>query len=269
MPSPFPGIDPWLEGSAHWQGFQNSFVTYLRDELRAVLPRGYRVSTEVRVYFEREDLLGPTAERVPDVEVYRRGGAPGTAVLERPVIEEGVLLGGAAVERREAWLAIRSLPNDELVTALEVLSPSNKRSGDGRAPYRVKQEQLAASGVNLVEIDMVRGGQHTVRAPAEWLTSLPPYDHLTTVYRAAWPAYVQVIHWTLRDPLPVVPIPLDPSVPEPRVDLQPVYARAYENGDLAYFLRHRGTLAPPVTPADEEWARSLAAALPHETATDG
>lgn len=41
MPSPYPGMDPYLEGSPYWQGFQNSLMTYLRDALQPALPANY------------------------------------------------------------------------------------------------------------------------------------------------------------------------------------------------------------------------------------
>jgi hypothetical protein len=260
MPSPFPGMDPWIEGSPFWEGFHHSFVTYLRDDLRPLLPPGYRARMEVRVYVEREELRGRPPERVPDVEVYRTGGGGGAAVLEHPPIEEGILLGGAAVERREAWIGIRSLPDDALITAIEVLSPSNKKGSDGRGAYLLKQEQLSQAGVNLVEIDLLRGGTHTLCFREELLARVPPHHYLAAVYRAAWPQHVQVIHWTLREALPTVPVPLAPETPEPRVALQPIFERAYDNGDLGHFLRARGRLSPPLAPGDEEWARSLCGA---------
>lgn len=257
MTCPFPGVDPWLESSPFWQGFHTSFLTYLRDELRPLLPDGYKASLEVRVYIDRELLLSPPHERVPDVEVYRSRGKSETAVLDRPDIAEGILLGGPGVERKEAWLGIRSLPDDELITSIEVLSPSNKQDGDGRVSYRDKQAQLAASGVNLVEIDMLRGGVHTAHLPREWLQGTSP-DHFVAIYRTKWPNYSQLISWGLRQPLPTIPIPLDPGASEPRISLQSIYERAYDNGDIAYYLRNRKHQPEPrlATP-DLEWASTL------------
>jgi hypothetical protein len=253
---PFPGMDPWLEGSPFWQGFHNSFLTYLRDDLRERLPEGYRLSLEVRVYLESDYLPTRLTERVPDVEVYSERGRGGAAVLERPHIEEGVLLGGPLVERREAWVAVRSLPNDELVTSIELLSPSNKR-GDEREAYLRKQRQLTQGGVNLVEIDLLRGGSPTVHVPPEWLSDVPRHDYLAAVFRAAWPGYTQVLPWTLRDPLPSVPVPLLPDAPEPKIDLQGVFVRTYDQGDMAHFLRLREPLRPPLRPEDAAWADTL------------
>jgi hypothetical protein len=255
MSNPFPGVDPWLESSPFWQGFHTSFLTYLRDELRPALPEGYKASLEVRVYVDRELILNPPHERVPDVEIYREKGRGASTVLDRPEIQEGILLGGAGVERREAWLGIRSLPGDDLITSIEVLSPANK-CGEGRIAYQDKQMQLASAGVNLVEVDMLRGGAHTAHLPQEWLNGVTS-EYFAAIHRAKWPNYSQVIPWSLRDSLPVIPIPLAAGDVEPRIALQPIYDKAYENGDLAYYLRNRKPPEPRLLTEDHQWAKEL------------
>ncbi len=38
MPSPFPGMDPYLEDPAFWEDFHDRFVTYWSDVLNGSLP---------------------------------------------------------------------------------------------------------------------------------------------------------------------------------------------------------------------------------------
>ncbi len=38
MPSPFPGVDPFIEDQQFWPDFQQSFMTYWRDQLLELLP---------------------------------------------------------------------------------------------------------------------------------------------------------------------------------------------------------------------------------------
>jgi len=57
---------------------------------------------------------------------------------------------------RHTFLEIRDCDNRQLVTVLELLSPSNKRPGPDREQYLAKRQQLLASSVHLVELDLLR-----------------------------------------------------------------------------------------------------------------
>src|ERR1044071_2784134 len=117
MKCPFPGMDPWLEGSGLWQGFHNRFLTYIADAIQPQLPSNYVATLEVRIYLEdRGPQLRPSV-RIPDVEVVRTG--PSVAVLERPSTESsvGYRLEIEPVEVREAYLVIRDISAGELVTS--------------------------------------------------------------------------------------------------------------------------------------------------------
>ena len=63
-------------------------------------------------------------------------------------------------EHREHYLVLRDRGKNELVTVIEVLSPTNKLPGsDGNKEYTQKRERLLNSHVNFIEIDLLRGGQ--------------------------------------------------------------------------------------------------------------
>jgi hypothetical protein len=260
MPGPFPGMDPYLESGDLWQGFHNRFMTYACDALQPRLPAGYIATLEMRIFVGRGEPEDGAGERIPDVEVLRTGRhAGGAAVAEpgAPVGLAGYWIEDLPVERREAYVNIRALEGSRLVTSIELLSPSNKRSGQGRREYVRKQEEMQDAGVSLVEIDLLRGGQHTVAVPEGLLAGLPPYDYLACVWRAYRPWGFQVLPWALREPLPEVPIPLAAEDEEPRLDLQALLEECYEKGRYRELLSYRGEPSPALRSDDAAWAREL------------
>src|SRR5688500_10610589 len=106
-------------------------------------------------------------------------------------------------ERRETFLVIRERETMEIVTVIETLSPANKRaSSDGREQYLAKREEILRSRTNLVEIDLLRGGK---RLPAQ---GMPTGDYYALVSRGHKRPRTDVYAWSIRQPLPEIPIPL-------------------------------------------------------------
>ena len=160
--SPFPGMDPYLEDPAFWQDFHQSFITYCRDYLLDRLPAAYDARANERI---RLVELPPEADRdpLPDVAVLRhRWGVPatpgaaatggGVATLEPVSVPMPV-----SAEVKDAWIEILHRPERELVTVIELLSPSNK-AGAGYGEYLAKRRAVLEQHANLVEIDPVKGG---------------------------------------------------------------------------------------------------------------
>lgn len=257
MPSPFPGIDPFLEGP-EWTDFHTTFLVTLREELmRQVSPR-YVVRVDRRVYLEptaEEELSPRVSVALPDVLIRKASSAPlptsaGTATLAQPV--QGLL--PELVEVHETYLEIRELATQRVVTALELMSPSNKRAGsEGREHYLTKRNAIVRSPTHLVELDFLRGGR---RVPLR--TALPAGDYYVILSRVALRPHVEIYVWSLREPLPTVPIPLldgDPDVP---LDLQAVFDTTYGRGRYDVMLRpYRGeAVQPPVSAEDQAWIRN-------------
>jgi hypothetical protein len=126
-------------------------------------------------------------------------------------------------EQRERYIAIVSLPNRELVTVIELLSPANKRVGaDGRCEYLRKREQILQSAVHLVEIDLLLKGE---RLPT--VEPLPEGDYYAFVSRSEYRPAVEVYHWRREERMPTIPIPLLREDGEVYLDLQAVYEETY------------------------------------------
>src|SRR4051812_42591652 len=179
MPSPFPGMDPFLEHPATFPAIHGSWITYLREFLQARLPEPYFAESGERLWVEAtERSIGP------DVDVLRGdqpsppavGGQEGVAVA---TTAQPLVITVPHEERRETWLEIRSATPDgeRVVTTIEVLSPTNKTPGPkGRTLYLQKQQEILDSDVHLVEIDLLRAGTHTTAVPLDLLRKhAPPF----------------------------------------------------------------------------------------------
>jgi hypothetical protein len=154
-----------------------------------------------------------------------------------------------------AFLEIRDRGNRQLVTVLELLSPSNKRPGPDRAQYLAKRQQLLASSVHLVELDLLRGGP---RLPIEYL---PSCDYCVMVSRYEDRPQVGLWPLGLRDTLPTIPVPLL-AQERATLDLQSALHQVYDAAGYEDYL-YAHTPTPPLQGADAEWAKELLAARGH------
>jgi hypothetical protein len=257
MPSPFPGMDPYLEAPAFWQDFHRSFITYCRDALLDKLPDEYeaRIDEQVRLIEHNEERL---TTRLPDVAITRsskpvtpsasaRGAA--AATLEPVSIPMQI----QAEEVRESWIEILHRPERSLVTVIEVLSPANK-TGVGYWEYRNKRLNLLEQRASLVELDLLLRGRRNELGQA-----LPQGDYYSYVIRAANRTNAEVYSWFLRDPLPTIPVPLKIPDPDIGLNIAEVFAVTYERGRYKRSLPYH---TPPQVPLQGElmkWATECGA----------
>lgn len=256
MPSPFPGMDPWLERPMVFPTLHNNLITYLQAALKRLLPRGYIAAGANRVYVDPQlkrepdfGVFGP-AEPHPDSGSAAAFGA-GLLVIESDAVSDPI---------EEPYLEILSAEDDRLVTAIEVVSLANKRpGGGGRLSYQQKQGEYRAAGVNLVEIDLLRRGPHTTAVSEYRLrASAPDFDYHVCVSNVAFPRRCFVAAIKLTDRLPEIPIPLDGGVPAVPLDFQAVFDRCYDDGPLPDLARYdRKQPDPPLTPEQQAWAEGV------------
>jgi hypothetical protein len=261
MPSPFPGMDPYLEHPEFFPGLHDSLLIYLREALQAQLPEAYYADIRSRVWIEYTNRVIE-----PDVNLLRTdrpsgplpqpaGGEGAVAVRTPPVV---VTVPGE--ERTESYLEIYTVRgNHSLVTAIEVLSPSNKTGGThGREEYLKKQAELLNSRVNLVEIDLLRAGQHTTAAPRkDVLKAAGSFDYHISIRRMD-DLFQYLVHpIRLEKSLPEIVIPLLPGDPGVNIDLQAVFDRCYDTGPYRRADPYRQPPEPPLTLEQAEWATRL------------
>jgi len=223
MPSPFPGMDPYLEGSL-WMTVHTQLSAEIARQLAPKLRPRYLAMTTERFVLEMPDSVAiATTSLYPDVGVtptLRRAppGNMGTAIAPPPL----QLATAMPTPVPHVTVEIRDTANRRLVTAIEVLSPTNKR-GEGREEYLAKRGRLLLSTAHLLEIDLLRVGQ---RVPMQ--QPLPPASYFVFVSRADSRPLIGVWPIALNEPLPSVPVPLLPADPDVPLDLQLALTTVYD-----------------------------------------
>jgi hypothetical protein len=245
MPSPFPGMDPWLESPDIWPDFHNRFATGLSAWLNRRLPKPYYARLEMRPEVGVvEDEGGYERRIVPDVSVVRRPGGDTAVALADPAvraISDSFEVTVFSETGNHAFVEIRDpSQGHHLITLIEIVSPANKNPGPDRDAYLKKQAEVLGSDANLIEIDLLRDGRRTFDAP-ELMAILantakkPDYVILLNraSKRAANHAAYQVFASVMTDPLPCIPLPLRDGKPEIAVDLQHIFQNVYDDGPYA------------------------------------
>ena len=254
MPSPFPGMDPFLE-SQEWEDFHASLNLAIRDSLSPRLAPRYVVRVERRVYVESPSEGRPSFPRSDAIVLQTAESAGRTPIAAGLATTLGPFECELPMpeERRETYLVIRLREAMEVVTGLETLSPSNKRSGGGgRRKYLKKRKAVLGSRAHLVELDLLRGGRRLPMA-----TPLPQGDYFAIVSRRQRRPKAAVYAWTIRDPLPTIPVPLKKGDPDVPLDFQAVFRTVYDRARYDLSLDYDATLQPPLSEDDAEWVRRL------------
>jgi hypothetical protein len=159
------------------------------------------------------------------------------------------------VEMREVFIEILPVGDESrVITVIEVLSPSNKGAGRaGRALYLTKQQELFESQTHLIEIDLLRRGEHTVVVPRERLVSRGNWDYFVCLHRGKQGNRCEVWPVTVRQSLPRIHVPLADGDPDVVLDLQAVFNRCYDEGAYARCLDYRREPTPPLQGEDGMW----------------
>jgi hypothetical protein len=255
MPSPFPGMDPYLE--AHWRDVHASLIIYTRDALQGVLPSSLRARVEESVLLETPKGLGdhPLFPDVRVVEYASTGNLVETRRETGVAVVEPLLVEAEPEPVTETFIEIIDRESgNRVVTVIEFLSPSNKSPGSNREQYLSKQRNICSSDANLVEIDLNRFGIHTL---AFMLGHIKPQfrtPYMACVRRATLRGKAQVYPMPLWERLPIVKIPLRPDDADVPLDLQALVEQCYRNGAYEGTLNYAIDPDPALSGADAEWA---------------
>ena len=264
MPSPFPGMDPWLEDPARWPGVHQALITYLRDAMQPHLRPRYAATIGERIY----------------VAAHHRSIYPDVMVVQRPLKEAALEYAAEAPsisrdddEVAEPWII--SLPSDEVripcieivqtdtgevVTIIELLSPINKAEGAGREQYLKKRAEVLQSQANLVEVDLLGAGLRTIPTPFDATGRPPRHRYLIGVYRATDRDRVAVYPIRLDQRLPRFRVPLRPPDCDIVVDLQAAFERCYDNGAYADLVNYAQPAPAALSTEEAAWVQAHLAA---------
>lgn len=257
MPSPFPGMDPYLEGYL-WPDVHHRLATQISDQLMPLLRPRYVARIEVQVVTDES----PEAEigiMYPDVEIVRSPRPPEMPIsppqigpLNTPTITPVSLsVPLLEVEARLANVEIRDTAQNQLITSIEILSSINERE-PGLTKYREKRRRLHEAGVHLLEIDLLRRGQRPFAHPR-----IPASAYLVALTRAqANVADIWAIN--LSDPLPVVSVPLRPPDEDVALDLALAFTTIYDRAAYDLSLNYNDSPPPPpLTFTEQTWSKKL------------
>jgi hypothetical protein len=231
MPSPFPGMDPYLENPSIWPDFHQALSNEIRNALNSQLPSPYYARVEMR----------------PEVGIVEEG-------------QEWVQ------SFHHYFVEIRdSNQGHKRITLIEILSPSNKKNGPDRRAYVAKQTEVLRSDANLIEIDLLRKGKRVHPHPEMegFLSGLNTrIDYFISVNRA-WKRHEESIGYLLfplsiQQGLPCIPVPLRENLPEVPLDLQYVFTRAYDGGPCRKgAVDYTQPPNPSLGDTDGDWALAL------------
>ena len=258
MPSPFPGMDPYLEGYL-WPDVHHRLATQISDQLMPLLRPRYVARIEIQVVPD-ETPEADIGIMYPDVEIVRArqsdsalpSASAATGALtaaSQPITPAALSVPLLDIEVRLATVEIRDTAYNRLVTSIEILSPVNKRE-PGLSKYRDKRRQLHAADVHILEIDLLRRGQRPLAHPR-----IPQSAYRITLIRAT--ARCADI-WALRlqDALPVVPVPLRPPDGDIPLDLATAFTTIYDRAAYDLSLNYDAPPPPPPLLAEEHtWVR--------------
>lgn len=251
MPSPFPGMDPWLEHPADWPGLHHLLISAAAGLLNKQLKsRGYFVKVDERIWLEE-----PPAVVRPDLAIIGRR-ATQAASASTAVADEPLTIRVLTEEVHEGVLEIYDAKGRHLVTGIEVVSPSNKAKGRGRDSYRRKRREWRRAGVNFVEIDLLRGGQHLVDVPKSALASVPSWGYLASVARGHR-SEREVYPISLRQRLPRIRVPLKSADEDAVLDVQAALDEAYDAGPFSQSIDYNLDPTPPLSPTDKDWTDGI------------
>lgn len=259
MPSPFPGMDPYLE--QFWRDIHARLIIYAADQLQTRLPPGLRARVEERVFVE--PAFGTSRSVYPDIRVVERGrghaAAASSGAIPGPALAEPLVIYLPDEPVTERYIDIIDVGSGRrVVTAIEVLSLANKAPGEGQELYRKKQRELRDGRVNLVEIDLLRAGDRVLSVGAARIPPAHRTPYQVCVYRAtaAVPAW-EIYRVPLRERLPVIRIPLRLTDTDIPLDLQALIDQCYHNGGYDEDIDYSTEPTPSLEVADARWADAL------------
>lgn len=261
MAPPFPGMDPFIESQV-WEDFHLHYMSAMLEPLALQVRPRYVVRAERRIYVEhargdpaRHLRADVAVARTPEPAPSHDPAGPSSRADRGPSDDSipVVLTLPMPEEKRESYLTIRHRDTLEVVAIIELLSPTNKRTGsDGQREYLEKREQVLTSATHLIELDLLRVGD---RLPT--VEPLPSGDYYAFVSRANRRPSVEVYAWTLRDPMTTIRVPLSEGDSDVELDLQDVFNTVYERVGYDYSLDYRAAVYPPLGESAARWVEEI------------
>lgn len=256
MPSPFPGMNPYLEHPELFPGVHHYLISEIARFLSPQLRPKYRVAVEVRMYETTDD--SSLVVGIPDVTVKSRqiqdsnSSNMANVAVATPTSQPVKVKIPMPVAIKEGYLEVREVGTETLITTIEILSPSNKRVGKGREMYEEKREQVLASRTNLVEIDLLRRGN-----PMPIVDNNTQSQYRILVCRGNRRPNADLYAFNLPDVIPCFSLPLRAGDNEPVLDLQSLLNNVYDVYGYDLVVNYNDEPVPQLSKSDADWMDAL------------
>jgi hypothetical protein len=257
MPSPFPGMNPYLEQPTFWSSFHSRLIVAIADTLAPILRPYYYIEVESRTYFS--DTSEEITICIPDGVILSASPKSSFSQGTRSTLS-GVIVQAPPqrvtlpmpVEVKERYLEVREVGTDAVITVIEVLSPKNKRRGEGRLMYERKRQTILGSLSHLVEIDLLRSG-FAMAMSGEVLGK----DYRIVISRSQQRPVADLYEFSLQEAIPnfLLPLKEDEFV---NINLQAIVEGVFERASYDLRLDYRQPLPPPALSVnDQAWMEGL------------
>jgi hypothetical protein len=252
--SPFLGMNPYLENPLFWSEIHNLLIAAIFRRLNPQLRPKYRVAIEKRVYqtIDEDSLLVGVADVAVQSIQKMPLPEPASVAVASPVVEAVTVDVTMPETVKETYLEVRDVATQEVVTVIEILSPKNKRSGEGRNAYVKKRLQVLGSYTNLVEVDLLRDGK-----PIQQLQNNIQTDYRILVSRASKRPKADLYAFNLQNPIPSFALPLREGDTEPLLEIQTLISELYNEGNYDLVIDYAQEPVPAMSVNNVAWVDQL------------
>lgn len=250
MHNPFPGMNPYLEQSGLWPQVHNRLVVAIADAITPQVAPKYRVAIEERIYTSTAviPLVG-----IADVSVTQRQDSESLPVATTQLTQPRRVQVPLPMAVTERFLEVRLVATNEVVCVIEVLSPANKRPGEGRTAYETNRQKVLASATHLVEIDLLRGGiAMAIAVPGQKTYSI-------LVSASGDRPNAELYEFDLAEPIPAFPVPLKVDDAGVIVPLQTLVNEVYTRARFDLTIDYQRSLKPALSEAETVWMQQFVA----------
>ena len=250
MPSSFPGMDPYLENPEIWPEVHSRLIVVMADVLAPNLHPNYYAAIEKRTYLNTPEdsiLIG-----IPDVAAANRPSTPKAESRTTTTLPQAEIVTLPLPEEvTERYLEIRDTQTSAIITAIEILSPKNKRSGEGRTAYLRKRQQVLTTQTHLVEFDLLR-----TQTPMP-LGTETTVDYRILVSRSNTRPKAELYGFNLQQPIPRLYLPLKSGDTEPEINLKAILDDIYDRAGYSFRIDYQQPAQPALDKTIQEWAIAL------------
>ncbi|MEZ4734024.1 MAG: DUF4058 family protein [Caldilineaceae bacterium] len=264
MPTPFPGMDPYLERPGLWKQVHTGLIIDIQKYLAQLLRPKYQVAVEQRTFVslaganklvgEPDVLIVGTPAQQPNGRTVMTPAPAAVALAEAPAAYVVDL--PMPEEITERWLEVRDVVTGEAITVIEILSPSNKL--EDRQRYEKKRLKILGSMTHLIEIDLLRVGKAMTMHG-----EIPTSHYRILVSRAPDRPQAEVLLFSVRTPIPAIIVPLLPGDDEPALPLNRILHNLYDQAGYDLFINYAEPPLPPFPGEDVQWVADIARQANH------